>query len=274
MSSRDAGPAARHRLAVDIGGTTWAAGVLERGSLRVVGEGPTGHRHPRELADLRETVRSWAAAAGPEATVGVSFPGATDGSGVVTAWPNRPDWTGSRLSSVLGLDDRAHLDIIDDGAAAIRGEMSLGAARDVRDLLVLTLGTGMGGGFLLDSGVRNGLPGDARTLGHIRALASSRACSCGRRGCLQTALAALPADDVLLERGTAAWPDGEGCLNVLADLARVLGIRRILATGGLLRRTAVRRFVRGGFAARGLECVVPERPERSSLLGALVRGTS
>lgn len=258
---------------MDIGGTTWSAGRWDGGALQVIATGVTGEHAPEAVPGLRTAIARATALGAPVDTIGVAFPGAVAADGRVTDWPNRPQWAGAHLASVLGVGREVRLEIMDDGVAALRGETALGIGHGLTDVLLLTLGTGIGGGLLLDGRVRVTLPHDARTIGHLRALPPDGAdrgrCSCGRTGCLQTALASLPDERALQEQGLAAWPAGERLLDVLADLARILAVPRLVLTGGLLCRAALREALTAGAAARGLPARVPARPEQSTLLGTL-----
>lgn len=253
-----------HCLAVDIGGSTWSVASGPGPIPLVLGRGVTTDDPEATLAALAAAIpiRS------DRRSLGCAFAGAVDGDGRVTGWPNRPAWRGfplgQRLRSAL---DVTELHIDDDGFAAARGEAQLGAGRHHDDLLVVTLGTGIGGAVVLDRTVRRPVDTGGRTLGHLRALSSAARCRCGRTGCLQTALATLPAP------GSAPlhWPQGRQAFDVLADLAAVLGLRAAVVCGGLMMRRDVRTAVVSWLDARGVECLVPPRPADSSLLGALVR---
>ncbi|WP_250405130.1 ROK family protein [Streptomyces cellostaticus] len=263
-------------LGVDIGGTTWSVGRWDGDALQVIATGVTGEHAPEEVRGLRSAIAQATVLGEPVDTVGVAFPGAVAKDGRVTDWPNRPRWVGAHLASALGIGRDVRLEVTDDGVAALRGETALGVGRGLSDVLLLTLGTGIGGGLLLDGRVRAPLPHDARTIGHLRALppdgVSHTRCSCDRTGCLQTALASLPDERVLREQGLAAWPAGERLLDFLADLTRILAVPWLVLTGGLLCRDALREALTSGAADRGLTMRVPARPEQSTLLGALAAG--
>lgn len=256
-------------LAIDIGGSTWSVGHWSPDGIAVLDEGITGSRPPESLRDLRSAVQRGLASAGPVSAIGVSFPGAVDQSGQVTDWPNRRQWEGHSLAAIIGCD-RTRLDIIDDGYAAMLGEARLGIARGLTDALLLSFGTGLGGGFMLRGQMHQAVTGDARTIGHIRALTSQAQCSCGRVGCLQAALNSLPGDECLLAEQFGTWSDGERLVDALTDLARVLGLGVLVLTGGLLMRPQFRRTMSAAFQMQDIRCLVPEHPSRSSLLGAFI----
>ncbi|MFI1996435.1 ROK family protein [Actinoplanes sp. NPDC020271] len=262
-----------HDVAVDIGGTSWSVATWRNNGLHLVGSGTTGTASPGDLVELRATFQQACVSAITESPaplrVGVSFPGSVNSSGVVVAWPNRPLWIGWRLREVLGFPPGVAATMCDDGVAAILGEGMLGVGRGVADFLLVSFGTGIGGGVLLDRRVRPAAH-DARTIGHIRALGTDRLCRCGHRGCLQTALETLPDDEGLARQGLTTWPDGMRLVDTLSDLARVLGVPTVVLTGGRLRRSALRQTLTSAMTAAGLRVLVPIDTEGSALLGAFL----
>ncbi|MGW6743023.1 ROK family protein [Streptomyces sp. NPDC055025] len=136
------------------------------------------------VAALRER---WEA---PFTSVGVAVPATLDGSGRVVVWPGRPVWEGLQLRRVLGdLFPEAAVGWADDGDLAAIAEADRAGCRDV---VYLGVGTGIGGGMVLDG---RSVPGPARgsaELGHMIVDASGARCDCGRTGCVQ-AMASGPA---------------------------------------------------------------------------------
>jgi glucokinase len=117
---------------------------------------------------------------------GIGFPGFFKGdSGVLTASPNLPylhDFPlASRLSEVLGMPVFA----CNDAMLAALGEHRFGAGKGLRNLLHLTLGTGIGGGLVLDGRPYAGESGMAMEIGHLRVERDGRLCGCGGHGCLE-----------------------------------------------------------------------------------------
>ncbi len=128
-----------------------------------------------------------ALAPAPRAAVGVAVPGFFDTrSRVVRSSPNFPDWVDVPLQSLL--EDRLGRPVIvdNDANAAVAGEAWVGAARGLRDVVMLTLGTGVGTGFLVNGRVVRGARGGAAEGGHVVIQTGGRRCGCGRYGCLET----------------------------------------------------------------------------------------
>ncbi|MEU3466078.1 ROK family protein [Streptomyces sp. NPDC006733] len=180
-------------LGIDVGGTKVA--------LRLEGAGEEGEPAEAVLRwpDAGDPARDLAALAagiaglrerrpGPLTAVGVAMPATLDRTGRVVAWPNRPSWEGLALHAELGalLPDLPPADLrtADDGDLA--GLAEAGAA-GVRDLVYLGVGTGVGGGLVLDGRLCPGPERGSCEIGHLVVDREGRRCDCGRRGCVQSA---------------------------------------------------------------------------------------
>jgi len=106
--------------------------------------------------------------------------------GTLLSSPNLPGWLnvplGRRLEEGLGLEVRLE----NDANLYALGEWSAGAGRGLDDLVVLTLGTGVGGGLILNGRLWDSVFGTAAEVGHIVIEPEGRPCGCGSRGCLET----------------------------------------------------------------------------------------
>ncbi len=117
--------------------------------------------------------------------VGAGAPGPLDTvSGVVRLTPNL-GWTELPLRQRLadGLDLPAAID--NDANCAILGEAWVGAARNVRNAIGMTIGTGIGGGLILDGQLYHGASDCAGEIGHVTVDMNGRRCGCGNYGCLE-----------------------------------------------------------------------------------------
>lgn len=117
--------------------------------------------------------------------IGLASPGVIDGkAGVVVRWGNY-NWTdrplAKDLSEKLGLEVR----IVNDANAAAYGEYVFGAAKSYKNNILLTLGTGIGIGIILDGKLFEGTNGAGAEAGHMVIQAGGVPCSCGRRGCFE-----------------------------------------------------------------------------------------
>lgn len=156
-------------LGVDIGGTFTKLVVLDdAGSIvhrsRIATDDSPASRLPD---DVREEVARMEDAVGPISSIGVACPGLVDRCHDVVYWMKGRldvleglDWT-----SALGRTQRVR--VINDAQAALAGECAMGAARGCRDVVMLTLGTGVGGAIMCNGQVLTGSIGRAGHLGHI-----------------------------------------------------------------------------------------------------------
>jgi len=210
-------------IGVDVGGTAVKLGALTReGSVRdevVVEVG--GRSAGPILDDVAEAVRGLAAD-GWSRALGVGLPGLLDrAAGVVLASPNLPWIEGVDVRAELArrLDlARERVVIENDANVAALGEQWLGGARGAQDVLLVTLGTGIGGGLILDGRLFAGDGGMAGEIGHVKVEPGGRRCGCGRHGCLETLASATAARRRALERGLP--PEKPGSLRRLSAAAR------------------------------------------------------
>jgi len=118
--------------------------------------------------------------------LGIGAPNANFHKGTIELAPNLR-WKGivplgDMMEHKTGLTVR----LTNDANAAALGEMMFGAAKGMKDFIILTLGTGLGSGIVVGGEVVYGHTGFAGELGHLTVVAGGRVCGCGRRGCLET----------------------------------------------------------------------------------------
>ncbi len=216
----------RYVIGVDIGGTNLVVGtVAEDGSeiLGLVSEPTLAERGADAVLDrIAKLVRSSVAtAAGKRAAgVGIGAPGPLDTArGIVLLTPNL-GWTNfplrDRLASALDLP--ATLD--NDANCAIFGEWWRGAARGANHVVGLTIGTGIGGGIVLDGEIYHGASDIAGELGHMTIDSTGRRCKCGNYGCLE-AYASGPAIAARAVEGIEAGADTSLPAYVQNDMSKI-----------------------------------------------------
>lgn len=241
-------------LGLDLGGTKIAARLCDGSAERdyrydLTNDGDAG----RELNGVLRFVGELARGVGKpiRACVLASAP-TLDDAGIVSRWPNRPHWCGLALRPKLEEAIGCQVVVEDDGNAAAVAEASRRAARS---LVYIGLGTGIGGGLVLDGHLYRGR-GVAGEIGHMIVGGGGTACTCGRLGCLQ-AFASGPS---VLRRAfgddTAAAPEDRlreafnagdpAAVAALAEAWAALG-RAILCLCELLDPEIV--AIGGGFAA-------------------------
>jgi len=241
-------------VGVDVGGTSIKLGLVNgEGNLLGTFEGPTGTEAGSEvvLQNITEYVRKlvdqsdydWGQVAG----CGLGFPGFMDmSSGIVRFAPNLR-WTNVPVREPLEHILQKPVRINNDANVAALGEAWAGAGKGIDDLVLLTLGTGVGGGIIAAGKIHEGYNGMAGELGHIQIVPDLEAirCGCGQKGCLETVSSATGivrmAQDAL-ERGekTALGMEPEVSAKAVLDAARAgdeVAIRIVTRAGYYLGRT-------------------------------------
>jgi len=212
----------RYVVGIDIGGTNLVVGTVAEDGSELVGM-VVDSTHSEEGADAvmerigRLVKNSVAAAKGKEVIgVGIGSPGPLDtATGVVLVTPNL-GWTNfplrDRVAAMTGLP--AELD--NDANCAIYGEWWQGAARGARAVVGLTIGTGIGGGIVLDGQIYHGVSDAAGEIGHTTIDPTGRRCKCGNYGCLEAyasgpaiAARAIEGIEAGVETSLARYVDGD-----------------------------------------------------------------
>jgi glucokinase len=178
----------RYALGIDIGGTSAKLGLVSKSGriLRRISVKCDNR------ASWRRLVRDIIEASGslmrlkPVAGVGVGCAGCVDGSmGIVHMSPNLPNWNNVHLKKILEAELGVPVVLDNDVNMITLGESAYGAARGVRNVFCITIGTGVGGGMLIDGELYRGGSKSAGEIGHVRIVPRGRTCVCGRRGCLE-----------------------------------------------------------------------------------------
>jgi len=104
---------------------------------------------------------------------------------VVTPSPNLPDWVEIPLADMIKKKFGVDIIVLNDASAAALGEHRYGAGKGVKNLVLFTLGTGIGGGIIIDGKLYLGAVGGAGELGHMTIDADGPKCGCGNTGCLE-----------------------------------------------------------------------------------------
>jgi len=118
--------------------------------------------------------------------VGIGVPGIMDKqTGMMRESPNLPGWADYPVRAEIERRLGTPVILENDANAAAFGEKWLGAGRHVSDLAMLTLGTGVGGGIVMDGEIWHGMSGMAGEFGHMTVEPAGPQCGCGNRGCLE-----------------------------------------------------------------------------------------
>jgi glucokinase len=118
--------------------------------------------------------------------ISLAVAGAIDADrGLITVSPNLPGWCDVPLRDIIGERYEVDAFLVNDASAAVLGEHRFGAGRGVSHLIMLTLGTGIGGGIIINGEMYNGACGSAGEIGHMVIDVNGPECACGNRGCLE-----------------------------------------------------------------------------------------
>lgn len=179
-------------VGIDIGGTNTVFGIVDaRGTIVASSSIKTGaYAQIEEYVDAvcQNLLPLIVANGGVDKVKGIGI-GAPNGnfySGTIEFAPNLP-WKGviplaAMFEERLGIPTA----LTNDANAAAIGEMTYGAARGMKDFIMITLGTGVGSGIVVNGQLVYGHDGFAGELGHVIARRDGRMCGCGRKGCLET----------------------------------------------------------------------------------------
>ncbi len=175
-----------------MGGTNTIIGAVDaRG--RIVANTAIKTRDYAEFEDFTDALvkschRVMSEAGGPNmfAAIGIGAPNANYYSGNIENAANLP-WKGVLpLGEVLSEALEIPVAVTNDANAAAIGEMTYGVAKGMRDFIMITLGTGVGSGIVINGQLVYGSDGFAGELGHVCVVRGGRQCGCGKKGCLET----------------------------------------------------------------------------------------
>ena len=180
-----------YSIGLDLGGTNLRAAAIDRsGTILEKTSGSTQFSAGREavleemvtaISRLRETHGK-----GGLAGIGIGVPGfIASREGVIRNSNNLPFLENFPIRAELERRLASFVILENDANAAALGEKWMGAGRDVEDLVLLTLGTGVGGGIIVGGRVVRGFAGMAGELGHVIAVPNGNPCGCGSQGCVE-----------------------------------------------------------------------------------------
>ena len=235
-------------IGVDLGGTN-----LRTALLSPAGDILEKHKEPTHASDgwkkvvarLIDNIKGQRESAGKRgltvAAAGVGVPGVIQSDrGIVVKSPNFPDWNNLPIKDALEEALNLPVTVENDANAAALGEQWRGAGRGITSMILLTLGTGVGGGIILNNHVWQGADGMAGELGHMTIIPDGRRCGCGNTGCLEMYASARGIvqsyrerrsqdsaffEEITSEQVYEAARKGEaGAMAVMQGMGRMLGI--------------------------------------------------
>lgn len=285
-------------VGVDFGGTQVKAGIVDDGEVvrSMTADTPPG----AAVEDVLTTLTNVVLALAPKpAAVGFAIPGEVDSEGRCWRLTNVPGFEGVHIGRELSERLNCPIAVENDATAAALGERLYGHGRKYPSFLIITLGTGIGGGLVMGHSLYPGTHGFAGEVGHMnitRAL-DAPLCACGQRGCLEAYVGTKglirrfrelggSADEVLPialsarrgeEAGLRVFEEmGEALGKGIANIQNLLDLNAFVFTGGVsaafdLLEPHVRRALREFAFAPPLADVpllVSELGERAGVIGA------
>ncbi|MEW6263412.1 MAG: ROK family protein [Thermodesulfobacteriota bacterium] len=275
-------------LAVDLGGTNVTLGlVTDQGRLLKKDRFPVQAERGIEpiLADLigrLQAIMNGLDSSERPAGLAVGAAGfIRPDKGLLVAAPNLPGWKEVPLARILGDVLGLEVRLGNDSDLYTLGEWLVGAGRGYRNLVGLTLGTGVGGGLVLNGSLWSGSFGTAAEIGHIVIEPDGRPCTCGSRGCLETLASATgmtrTARELMLQGRSCGFKGRESDLSA-ADLYHLAcqgdevaletfaraGWALGLALTGIFNLLGLEAAMIGGGAAKAFEFIYPKLWEEFS----------
>jgi len=182
---------AEYSIGIDLGGTNLRAAAIDRAGKmirKIAGSAHYSAGRDAIVDDMVGSIRKLRDefGAGGLAGVGVGVPGFIDlEKGLVTRAANLPGFENFPIRDQIEKELGAKVILENDANAAALGEKWMGAGRDCDDLVLLTLGTGVGGGIISGGKILHGFVGMAGEVGHITVSPNGNPCGCGNQGCLE-----------------------------------------------------------------------------------------
>jgi len=168
------------RLGIDVGGTKCLGVILDASGAVIEEQRRPTPRGPDAIID---TLAELATAMGPWQSIGVGVPGLVTRTGVLRAAPNLVDINNFQVGDLLSAQLGTTVHVDNDGTCAATAEWKTGAARGRNDFIMVTLGTGIGGGVIAGGSLIRGANGFTGEIGHMVVDPDGPPCPCGRRGC-------------------------------------------------------------------------------------------
>ncbi|MGN5236670.1 MULTISPECIES: ROK family protein [unclassified Rhodococcus (in: high G+C Gram-positive bacteria)] len=245
-------------LALDVGGTKFAAAFVADDGTPV--EPKTVPVPETGVWDACGALLREVAGAEPITSVGIAAAGPVDARRGTVSPINIPEWSSKfpLVEAVRSVFPGARVTLAIDGAAATLAEHRFGAGRGTDDLLGVVLGTGIGGGIVLDGRLVSGRTGNAGHIGHIVSAYGFEKCTCGGSGCIETVASGTAAVGWARARGwqgrdgtalAAAAQDGNGIAAAALERAGT-ALGQVIASAAALTDVSLV-VVGGGFAESG-----------------------
>lgn len=183
----------KYAIGVDLGGTSIKLGIvtntgklIEKIAVRT--EADKGHK--KVIENIKNGIKELTGTRNKEKYkiqgIGIGCPGVvTPGKGIVEKPPNLPGWVKVNIGEIIRKEFGKKVFVDNDANAAAIGELIFGSGRKYKSFIMITLGTGVGGGIVINKKIYHGDCGAAGEIGHISIDYNGPKCNCGSYGCIE-----------------------------------------------------------------------------------------
>lgn len=183
-------------IGVDVGGTNTACGIVDdecniiaRSKVKTNPNGDGVPEYANALGEIKKAVREACGAAGISPfdahSIGIGCPGICDSERGVVEYASNLGFANAPIKENMEREFKIPVYLDNDANAAAFGEFTAGAAKGCRSAVVITLGTGVGSGIIIDGKIYHGMNFAGGEIGHTVIVMDGLPCSCGRRGCFE-----------------------------------------------------------------------------------------
>lgn len=227
-----------YKLGIDLGGTNIVAGIVDE-NYKIIATAKRKTNCPRPAEEIADDMAAVALEAIENAglkkedieSAGVGSPGAIDPVNGVVTYANNLSFFGVKLAEMLKSRTGIDFYLENDANAAAYGEFIAGAGKGTKDFVMITLGTGVGGGVIIDGKIYAGSNYAGTELGHVVVTMDGEMCSCGRQGCWEayasaTALIRQTKQAMIKYPDTIMWDMVKGDINAVNGLTAFDAMRK------------------------------------------------
>ena len=257
-----------YRIGIDLGGTNIAVGVVDdRHAIIAEASVPTGAFRPAEemVADMCRAVEMALAKAGLSAAdcagIGIGSPGTCDSAAGTVVRAYNLGWFNVPVCRMLHEHFGIPVHLSNDANCAALAETVAGAAVGCRDMILITLGTGVGGGIIIDGKIYAGMRSMGAELGHTLLVLEGEHCTCGRDGCWE---AYASATALIRQAGKAGAEHADSALHGREKLT-ALDVFQAADAGDTAAQAVIDRWC--VYVAAGLTDLVNSLAPEMSLIG-------
>lgn len=181
----------KYAIGVDLGGTTIKLGIVTNTGrlIKKISVRTEAEKGPKKVIDnIKSGIRELTAKSKYKINgIGIGCPGVvTPGKGIVENPPNLPGWVKVNIGKIINQEFIVPVIVDNDANAAAIGELTFGSGKDFKSFIMITLGTGVGGGIVINKKIYHGDFGAAGEIGHISIDFNGPKCNCGSYGCIET----------------------------------------------------------------------------------------